>query len=389
MLEFGYYNPVRLVFGPGAFDEIGDHAKEHGSRALLVTGRMAMRSSGVLDRALDRLGDAGIAVTLFDRVIPNPTDEVVTEGVELAVAEGCDVIVAVGGGSAMDTGKAIAIAATHDVPISEFLKAEDKAEPTEATLPIICATTTSGTSSELTPFAVVTVTESRMKNAIGSDHIFPRVAICDPELTLTCPPGVTAVTGADVFCHAIEGYISNVATPLTDHFAEKAMALVGAWLPSACAEGDNLEHRYNMSLANVFAGYELSKCGATIMHALEHPISAHYPEVAHGAGLVTMLVAYAETFWRHDPAKFARVAELLGAEVAGASLEDAARMAAPAIKGLLRSIDLDIGLSDLGVEREMLPTLADDTLRYMTRGIAKMPCECDRDDLIALLEASY
>ncbi len=389
MTEFKYYNPVRLVFGPGAFDEIGDHAKQHGSRALLVTGCTAVRSSGVLDRALSHLDDAGMAVALFDRVIPNPTDEVVTAGAELALAEDCDVVVAVGGGSAMDTAKAIAIAATHDLPISEFLKAEDKAEPTEATLPIICATTTSGTSSELTPFAVVTVTGRQMKNAIGSDHIFPRVGICDPELTLTCPPRVTATTGADVFCHAIEGYFSNVATPLTDHFAEKAMELVGAWLPLAYAEGDKLENRYHMSLANVFAGYELSNCGATIMHALEHPISAHYPEVAHGAGLAPLLVPYAETFSRYDPVKFARVAQLLGAEVAGASVEDAARMAAPAIQGLLRSIELDTGLSELGVEREMLPALADDALRYMTHGIAKMPCEVSRDDLIALLEASY
>ena len=216
MIEFAYHNPVRLVFGPGAFEQVGDHAKQHGSRALLVTGRTAIRSSGVLDRALSRLGDAGLAVALFDQAMPNPTDEVVAEGAELALAEACDVIVAVGGGSAMDTGKAIAIAATHDLPISEFLKAQDKAEPTDATLPIVCATTTSGTSSELTPFAVVTVTESRMKNAIRSDHIFPRAAICDPELTLTCPPGVTASTGADVFCHAIEGYFSTVATPLTD-----------------------------------------------------------------------------------------------------------------------------------------------------------------------------
>jgi len=389
MNEFGYYNPVRLVFGPGAFQGLGHHAGEYGSNALLVTGRTAMRQSDMLEEAVQCLEGAGLGVTVFDRAIPNPTDEVVAEGAKLATDEGCDVVVALGGGSAMDTGKAIAIAATHDLPIAEFLKAQDKAEPTTATLPIICATTTSGTSSELTPFAVVTVTETKEKNAIASDHIFPRVAICDPELALTCPPYVTATTGIDVLCHASEGYFSNVATPITDCFAEKAIALVGRTLPSAYAHGDRLEHRCGMSLANVFAGYELSNCGATVMHALEHPISAHYPDIAHGAGLAAMLVPYGEAFWEQDPAKFARIAELLGAETDGSRAEEAAQMAAPTFKRLLESVDLDITLSDLGVERDMLPTIADDAMRYMSRGVEKMPCKVGRDDLIALLEASY
>ncbi len=389
MQEFDFFNSVRLSFGAGRFATLGEQAAQHGEHALLVTGRSAARKTGLLDRAVGMMEDEGLAVTVFDRAEPNPIDATVDEGGEVAREAGCDVVVAVGGGSSMDAAKGIAVAATHDGPIAEYLKPNDRLEPTEATLPLICATTTSGTSSELTPFAVITVVGPRQKSAIRSDHIYPRVAIVDPELTLTCPPAVTAATGIDVLCHSLEGYLATTASPLTDHCAERAIELVGEALTPAFEDGANLRHRHDLALANVFAGYVLSNAGVTVLHALEHPISAHYPEVAHGAGLAVLMVGYAERLWDRNPAKFARVAGLLGAEVAGASVEDAARMAAGAIKSQLAAVGLDIGLSALGVEQGKLTTIADDTLVYMSGALGKTPGGLDRDDLIELLEASF
>ncbi|MFW6437406.1 MAG: iron-containing alcohol dehydrogenase [Armatimonadota bacterium] len=389
MNTFNFHNPVRLVFGQGTFDQIGERTAEFGSHALLVTGRSAARKSGLLDRAVDSLEAAGVDVTLFEKIMPNPTDEIVLEGADVARNEGVDVVVAVGGGSPMDAAKAIAVAATHDEPLWEFLRPEDRRQATEATLPIICATTTSGTSSELTPFAVITATEQKMKVGIGSDNQYPKVAIIDPEATLTCPESVTANTGADVLAHSMEGYFSTEASPVTDLFAEKAIGLVGRWLPKAVEDCSDLQAREWMSLANVYAGYVLSNCGASVMHALEHPISAHHPEVAHGAGLAVMFVTYARHYWDRDPLKFGRIAHLLGRGVAGAPPEQSAQYAADALQTLLDRIGLNIGLSDLGVTHEEIPTLVDDALHYMGGAVKKTPADLTRDDLIRLMEDSF
>jgi alcohol dehydrogenase class IV len=388
MDTFEFHNPVRLVFGQGTFDQIGERAGEHGSHALLVTGRSSARDSGLLDRAVDSLEDAGVDVTVFDRIMPNPTDEIVIEGADVAQSEGVDVVVAVGGGSPMDAAKAIAVAATHDEPLWEFLRPEDRREATEATLPVICATTTSGTSSELTPFAVITATEQKMKVGIGSVNHYPKVAIVDPEATLTCPERVTANTGADVLAHSMEGYFSTEANAVTDLFAEKAIGIVGRWLPKAVENCQDIQAREWMSLANVYAGYVLSNCGASVMHALEHPISAHHPEVAHGAGLAVMFESYARHYWDRDPLKFGKIARLLGRGVQGAPPEQSAQYAADALQALLDSVGLNIGLEDLGVTREEIPTLVDDALHYMGGAVKKTPADLTRDDLIKLMEDS-
>lgn len=389
MHRFSFYNPVRLHFGAGTLAELGPAAAAHGRHALLVTGRSAARASGLLDRALALLRQHQVAVTVFDQVEPNPTDAIVDAGGQLARSEGCDLVVAVGGGSAMDTAKGIAVSATHPEPIADYLKPSDRLQPSSATLPVLAVTTTSGTSSELTPFAVITVQAVKQKSAIRSEYIYPRVAIVDPELTLTCPPPVTASTGIDVLCHAIEGFISESATPLTDHLAERAIALVAQALPAAVADGGNLELREQLALANVFAGYVLSNTGVTVMHAAEHPVSAHYPQVAHGAGLAALLVTYARRLWQRQPHKFARLAELLGAQVAGLPMEQAAQQAAPALRSLLAAVGLDLRLRDLGVEREMLERIADDTLEYMAVAVAKTPGGLSREELIELLQEAF
>ena len=385
MMNFEYFNPVRLVFGPGAFGRLGECVDDLGERALLVTGRAAAHKHGFVDRAMAMFADHGVEAMLYDAIPPNPTDAIIDEGGRLPSESGRDVIVGLGGGSAMDAAKAIAVAATHDGPICGFLMPDrdgSKRVPTDATLPIVCVTTTSGTSSELTPFAVVTVESSHEKNAIADSHMYARIGICDPELTYPLPPRITAATAVDVLCHAVEGYISTVAQPLTDRAVEEAIRLVGLYLQRAVEDGGDEEARYHMSLANVFAGVALSNCGATIMHALEHPVSAHYPEVSHGEGLAALLIAYAETYWQAMPQRFARVSVLLGGP-------DDATGAAHVLRRLLDGVDMNVKLSDLGVAEEMLERLADDASRYMGRALGKTPGATGREALIELLRASY
>lgn len=384
MTGFEYFNPVRMMFGEGTFGRLGECILRAERHALLVTGRGSARKLGYIDRAVEMLQAAGTEVTVFDQIPPNPTDEVVDQGGALAREVECDVVIGLGGGSAMDAAKGIAVAATHDFPVREFLVADsagNKRVPTDSTLPIICVTTTAGTSSELTPFAVITTLEATQKNAIGDHHCYARVGICDPELTYAVPAEVTAATGVDILCHAVEGYVSTKAGPLTDHAAEQAIALVGQYLPRLMGDLGDREARHYMSLANVFAGIPLSNCGANIMHGLEHPVSAHLPEVAHGAGLASLLVAYAQTCHGIAPEKFTRISVLLGGP-------DDPAATAEAFEALLQKVGLDIGLSHLGVEAGLLDTLADDALRYMGGAISSTPGCPDKDCLLAILQAS-
>ena len=385
MTSFDYHNPVELIFGEGAFNRLGEFVMSAQRRALLVTGRTAARKHGYLDRAVVMLRDAGAQVSVYDEIPPNPTDDIVDAGGRLAREEGCELVVGLGGGSAMDAAKGIAIAATHEFPIREFLMPDEsgnKRMPTDATLPIICATTTAGTSSELTPFAVITTKEGREKAAIAGPQIFPRVGICDPELTYHIPPRTTAATGVDVLCHAVEGYISTAAGPLTDLAAQEAIRLVGQYLPRLASDADDKQARHYLSLANVFAGIPLSNCGGSVMHALQHPVSAHYPEVAHGEGLAALMIAYAETCWEALPDKFARVSALLGGPTEASAL-------AEVFEQLLDKVGMNLKLSQLGVQQDMLERIADDALRYMGGAVGKTPGPPDRDCLIAMLRASY
>ena len=386
-----FYNPVRLLMGEGCLSQLGEQAASWGRRALLVTGRSALQAAGHLQRAQELLTNAGLEVIRWEGARPNPTDAGVLAAAAVAREADCDLVVGLGGGSAMDTAKAAAVAATHDRPLADFLLPGPdgrKAVPTAATLPIICVTSTAGTSSQLTPFSIISLERERVKSSLGGDALYPRVAISDPELTYSVPPRVTAATGVDVLCHAVEAYYSTGASPITDATGERAVELVGRYLARAVADGQDREARRALSEADVFAGFPLSNCGGTVIHALEHPLSAHYPDLPHGEGLAAMLPAYARRFSTQAPERFARLAELLGAPVAGLSPAQAAARLAPALEDLLERVGLRVSLTDLGVAAEALEAVVQDALRYNQGTLARMPVPVGEAELRALLEES-
>jgi alcohol dehydrogenase len=388
---FEFRAPGRLIFGEGAFENVGSVVAEFGKKALVITGRHAMQASGHLERAMKLLEQAGVACVTYSEVAANPTVDIVDRGAALARQAQCDVVLGLGGGSTMDAAKGIAIGGPHDRPIRDFMVATDgaPAQATAATLPVICAPSTAGTASELTPFAVLTIPDLFQKSAIRSPHIQPRVAIDDPELTYSASPEITAATGVDVLCHALESYISNSATPITDLMVQEAIRLVGQYLPRACRDGQDVEARWQMMLANVCAGYGLACCGATIMHGMEHPVSAYHPQVAHGAGLAALVPAWAQTVWPQMPERFARIAELLGRDVGGMSAERAAVTAHEALVVLLQSVGLHVHLRELGVMQDQLPQMAADTCRYMGVTVQKTPGQPSCDEITQLLQAAY
>jgi len=379
-----FYNPVRLLSGPGCFAHLGERAAQYGSCTLIVTGRQAMQRTGWLQRAMDLLEQNGVSATVFQGARPNPTAQGCREAGALAREQECDLVIGLGGGSAMDTAKAAAVVATHDRDVVEFLQADPeghKPKPTGATLPLLCVTSTAGTSSQLTPFAVISAEEILVKTALAGEALFPRVAFCDPELAYSIPARVTAATGVDVLCHSLEAYFSQGASPVTDLCAEQAIALVTQYLPRAVLDGSDKEARWAMTRADVFAGYALSNCGGTIIHAIEHPLSAHYPELPHGEGLAALMPAYAHVFWQEAPERFARLTELLGAPVSGLSAEAAAQQLEPVLVELLEKVGLRLTLTELGAQPDRLEAVVQGTL-------ARMPIDVDESHVRAMVELS-
>jgi alcohol dehydrogenase len=390
-MGFEFSSPTRLIFGEGVFARLGEQAARFGKKALLVTGRRALLDSGHVSRAEELLAAAGVACVLYNQIPPNPTIEIIDAGAELARAAGCDLVIGLGGGSSMDSAKALAIATAHGRPIRMFMEAAgaDRLTPGPQTLPVICVPSTAGTSSELTPFAVLTIPETCEKAAIRSEYIQARVALSDPELTYSAPPAVTAATGIDVLCHALEAYVSENAQPITDLMACEAVRLVGQYLPRIYRDGSDIEGRRMLLLSNTYAGYGLANCGATIMHGMEHPVSGHYPQVAHGAGLAAMIPAWATLLEQRVPEKFARIAVLLGAADSSMEVNKAAALAAPALHALLQTVGLDQRLRNLGVAEELLEKMAADTCRYMGATLPRTPGGLTPEDVLALLQAAY
>ncbi|MCX5771142.1 MAG: iron-containing alcohol dehydrogenase, partial [Candidatus Hydrogenedentes bacterium] len=219
MKPFRYFVPTEIILGPGCFNTLGDHAARVGSKPLVVTGRHSARESGALDRAVGQLPGA----VVFDEVDENPDTSVCDAGGEMCRREGCDLVVAIGGGSAMDTGKAIAVMARNPGPCSKYFGTDLYTNPN---LPIIAVPTTAGTGSEVTPYAVFTDTAVNNKKTVAGKSLFPVVALLDPELSVSMPRHVTVDTGLDALSQAMEGLVSHKSTLLGDALALEACRVV-------------------------------------------------------------------------------------------------------------------------------------------------------------------
>jgi alcohol dehydrogenase class IV len=370
------------MFGPGQIERIGKLAKDYGRKAIIVTGRTSARKSGLLARVEGLLSEAGVEFVVFDKIEPNPIYPTIDEGGELAKKEGCDLVIALGGGSALDAGKGIAVKAVNEGSVWKYVLSGDPDDtiPKKA-LPIIAVPTTAGTGSEADHFAVISNPETKEKPSMAAPVIFPKVAIVDPELMLTVPPRTTAATGLDVLCHSLEGYVSKYANPITDLFNLEVFSLVSTYLPRAYADGKDLEAREKMAWASTYAGISEANTGVALLHAMEHPISG-YLDVAHGEGLAALLPAYVRYSYPGNPDKFDRVAKILGSE--GRGLEACVQ----AFQNFLKKIDLDLTLSQLGVTEKLIPSLTKDVFKYMAFGPKANPVVPSEEDVAEIYKQS-
>lgn len=343
-------------FGQGAIQEIVNEIKNRHFKKALVTSTPDLFEFKVATKVTDLLDAAGIAYEIYDGIKPNPTIENVTAGVEACKAAGADVIVAVGGGSPIDTSKAIATIITNP-EFADVRSLEGLAPTKNPCLPIIAVTTTSGTAAEVTINYVITDVEKNRKFVCVDPHDIPIVAIVDPDMSASMPTGLCAATGMDALVHAVEGYITKGAWELTDMLHLKAIEIIGRSLRSAVA-GD-YAGREAMSLGQYIAGMGFSNVGLGIVHSMAHPLSAVY-DIPHGKACAMLLTAVLKFNAPATGEKYREIARVMGVPNVDAMDEATYRQAAiDVIQKLADDVGIPKSLSEAGVKRENIPFLAE------------------------------
>ena len=394
--DFNYYEPVKLFFGKGKLSELGENAKLYGKKALIVTTGTGLfsKKTELIDRIRKNLKESKMDSEVFNGISPNPLSTEIDEGAEFGQKVNCDVIIGLGGGSAIDAAKGIAIAMGHNKPIWNYCPGtqEEVLSPTVKTLPIITISTTSGTGSHVTPFSVITNPKKKEKPGLGSDYIFPKFSIIDPELLISMPPKITSATGFDVLAHAIEAYTSNISTPITDLYCESAIRLTGRYLRNAFNNGNDIEARSGMALADTYAGFAISMAVITLCHSISHVVGGICGTV-HGETLAALTPQTLRFSMHKDPAKFRNIGLLLKDECIGADSEniDKADLEASVkeVERLIKDIGLDIPLSKLGVKESEIEPIAEGTVGYMGIGVEKDLRMADKKDVVDILKKSF
>ena len=385
MKSFTYFQPTEIRFGRGRLDEVGDAAAQFGKRCLIVTGSVFLAIDSVFDRVKSSLQKAGVEWAHFDGVIPNPTTDCVTEGANMARKFGAEVILGVGGGSSMDTAKAIAVEATHPGTAWDYLFF--KTQPTTKTLPIIAVSATSGTGSQVTQVAVITETKTKTKSAIYNSIIYPKVAIVDPDLMETLPPHITASTGFDAFCHAFESYLHPAASPYTDRMALEAIKLVATYLPRVVVNGKDKTGREALAWADTLAGLCIANAGVTLPHGIGMTIGGHCPQIMHGEALAVTYPEFTRFTYPYAIPRFAAMGRIFQSDLRNASDEEAAVCSCEALDAFLKKIDMWLSLKGLGATMEDVSVIADNS--QVLPDYKNNPRIASRDEIYEMLVKSY
>ena len=371
-------------FGQGAIQEIVNEIKNRHFKKALVTSTPDLFEFKVATKVTDLLDAAGIAYEVYDGIKPNPTIENVTAGVEACKASGADVIVAVGGGSPIDTSKAIATIITNP-EFADVRSLEGLAPTKNPCLPIIAVTTTSGTAAEVTINYVITDVEKNRKFVCVDPHDIPIVAIVDPDMSASMPTGLCAATGMDALVHAVEGYITKGAWELTDMLHLKAIEIIGRSLRSAVA-GD-YAGREAMSLGQYIAGMGFSNVGLGIVHSMAHPLSAVY-DIPHGKACAMLLTAVLKFNAPATGEKYREIARVMGVSDVDEMDQETYRQAAiDVIQKLADDVGIPKSLSEAGVKREDIPFLAESAFNdACTPG---NPRDASLEEIIGIYESIF
>jgi len=374
--SFPFLLPTRIEYGLGAAARVSDEAAALGRRAFIVTDPGVL-GAGLVEPARVALEAGGLAPCVFAGVEANPRVETVDRAAAEAHEHGADVIIGIGGGSAMDTAKAVAVVAKYGGSILDYEGLDVVPGPT---LPVVAVPTTAGTGSEVTLWAIVTDTVRRYKAPVGSFHMAPTVALVDPLTTLSLPPAMTAGTGLDALTHAVEAYTARCSNPVSDALVLYAMELIAANLEQAARHGDDVEARSAVMLGSLLAGIGFGNADTAAVHSMAEAVGAHF-DVPHGMANAIFL----SYVMRHNlvavPEKTARIGRAMGLDERGLSTEEAAERAVAAVFALARRLQIP-SLGETGVGEDDLPQLA--ATAMMNLGTPDNPVEMDEKSFLAL-----
>ena len=347
-----FFAPGKIIFGPGGLSQVGEEAKRLGSKVLVVLGRSAMRKSGALDRLTHLLTENNLEYIIYENILSDPTVETVDTGASFARKGSCNLVIALGGGSVLDTGKAISAMVTNEGSVADYQEIEGKGRKFQyKPVPFIAIPTTSGTGSEATINAVITNTELGLKKSTRDPWLIPELALVDPELTLSLPPHITAICGGDALTQCIEAYLGKKSQEITDALALHAIGLIGKSLVKAVKEGKNLEARKDMAMGALFSGLCLSNSGLGAAHAISHPLGVYY-KIPHGLSCAVLLPYVMEFNLPVVTKKLAKIAECLGENISSLSETEAAQRAVENIKEILSAVGIKKNLSEWKIKEK-------------------------------------
>lgn len=388
-MNFNYYIPTKILYGKGQLSNLGKE-KMPGSKALIIiSSGNSMKKYGYLEKVEQQLDIAGVEHVLYDKILPNPIKEHVMEGAQFAKENHCDFIVGLGGGSSIDTAKAIAVMAVNEGDYWDYISGgTGKGLPVpNDPLPVVAITTTAGTGTEADPWTVTTNMQTQEKIGFGYEKTFPILSIVDPDLMMTVPAHLTAYQGFDALFHSTEGYINKYANVMSDMYALKAIELIGKYLERAVKNGNDEEARAQVALANTLSGMVESTSGCTSEHSLEHALSAFHPNLEHGAGLIMISEAYYTHFAKSGACdeRLITMAKTLGYKEA-TKPEDFVT----ALLDLQKRCNVDnLKMSDYDITVENIPAYVKNAREAMGGNFEVDPVQLTDEDCIRIFTNSF
>ncbi len=386
MKDFIFKMPAKVRFGEGIHKQLGTILKdEMGFSKVFVATDKGIVATGIIDKVKEGLDKGGIAYEIYDELIPDPTIEVVDEAADVLRQSGADVVLAVGGGSPIDTAKAMCMLQTHEGSVRDYLFGGSK-QVTRETMPLVCIPTTAGTGSEMTAASVITNNQDKTKVSVTHENLIPRIALIDPELQMGMPPFITATTGMDALTHAIESYVSLNAEPISDAMGIAAIRMISENIRLATADGSNKVARTNMAIASTIAGVAFMNGGLGVVHGIAQTIGA-VAHVAHGVANSLLLPYCMERNVVGNLSKFRNIAIAMGENIDGLSEREAAQAAVDAVFQLAKDLKVPMKLKEVGVTREMFPEIIEGTMEYRLLGVN--PCKLKPSDIEEILENAF
>ncbi|MDF2962538.1 MAG: acetaldehyde dehydrogenase [Paenibacillus sp.] len=382
-MNFKYFLPTTVECAAGISRRIGEILLTFQADAVFIVTDRGIRKAGLLNSMEQSLQENRIAYEVFDETEPNPSAESIMKGLDKLKASGMKLVLAVGGGSSIDTAKGIAVMATNTGHILDY---EGVGKIPNAGYPLIAVPTTAGTGSEVTASTIVTNSQTHFKAAVISPYLFPKLALLDAELTIKLPPDITAATGMDALTHAIESYTSKSATPVSRAFAMEAITLIGKHLKPAYFVGDNKESRESMLVASMLAGAAFSQSRLGNVHAISHTLGGIF-NIAHGVANAALLPYVMKFNLPACPEKMSDIASALGTGTDGLSIEESAAKAIETVIKLNEALSIPKTIKELGVSLDQLSKMVDDAMK--SGNVLINPRLTKPDDIKAIIENAY